>query len=563
MRAWLQGRSIQTKLTLAFVIILITTVALGIFAIHRMAMINESVGVIGRDALPGVKALSRVSVLSERYRAAMALRVLSFDDKSRADMDTLVANARADVGKAIAAYEPLVTTAEKRRLATDVKDRWDALLKGGDQILLSVRQNDPAAAVTLLFSTFRSQIVAFRNALGADIELNERTADEATRSGAATYTSARLWVLITLAGALLICLLAGAGLVISVCHPITGMTGIMHQLSLKDTTTEILFRDRGDEIGAMARSVQVFKQNLIRSNELQAAQTLEQEDKEHRSNRLKTLVISFEAKIADMAASLSAAATELTATAQSMSSSAVETSQRASTVATASTAARSDIETVAAAAGQLTASIGEITRQVTQSARIADKAIDDARRTDAIVQALSDGAQKIGQVVNLISAIAGQTNLLALNATIEAARAGEAGKGFAVVASEVKNLASQTGKATAEISTQIAQLQGSTQEAVAAIRGILAVIQEVGSISTTIAAAVDEQSAATTEIARTTEHTAISTRDVSVTIAGVTYAAKTTGTAAGQVLAAADDMARQAGMLRGEVDIFVTAVQAA
>jgi methyl-accepting chemotaxis protein len=200
---------------------------------------------------------------------------------------------------------------------------------------------------------------------------------------------------------------------------------------------------------------------------------------------------------------------------------------------------------------------------VTQSTKITGEAVADARRTDTIVRALAEGAEKIGHVVGMITDIAGQTNLLALNATIEAARAGDAGKGFAVVASEVKSLANQTAKATEEIGIQIAQIQSATKEAVDAIRGITGTIEEVSSISVSIAAAVEEQGAATAEIARNVQQTAQSAMDVTVNIGNVSQAATDTGAAADRVLSAAGDLSRQAEQLNTEVSTFIAEVRAA
>ena len=221
------------------------------------------------------------------------------------------------------------------------------------------------------------------------------------------------------------------------------------------------------------------------------------------------------------------------------------------------------MQTAAAAAEQLTASIGEISRQVAHSSHIAGKAVAEARRTDTIVQALAEGAQKIGDVVQLITGIAAQTNLLALNATIEAARAGDAGKGFAVVASEVKNLASQTARATEEIDVQISHIQSATTEAVQAIRMISATIEDVSFISTTIASAVEQQGAATAEIARNVQQTAASTEHVTSNIASVSQAANDTGAAAGQVLGSASELSAQAKMLTESVVRFIGTVRAA
>jgi methyl-accepting chemotaxis protein len=563
MRAWMRGPTIRTKVALSFAVVCLTTIGLGIFAIQRMGTINESVAVIGQDALPSVKALSRISVLAERFRAAVSLRLLSYDDPSRSDMDTLIANARTDVRKALDAYQPLVTDDAKRRLVIDVETKWAVLLKNSDEILGMVRAGDLVGARVLLFTTFRRQIVEFRNALAADIDFNDRSADAAVASGAATYGSARLWVIVTLGGAALICTLAWLWLVTGVSRPIAVITGVMRRLADHDTGVAIFGVDRGDEIGAMAGAIQVFKENMIRAAELAAAQAAERTVKEAHVAKLTDLVRAFEEKIANTVSVLSSEAVQLQTTAQSMSSSASETNQQASIVATAAQEASSGVQTVAAAADELTSAIREITHQVAHSARIAEKAVAGAHRTDTIVHALAEGAQKIGQVVELIADIAGQTNLLALNATIEAARAGAAGKGFAVVASEVKSLANQTAKATGDIGAQIAELRSATDEAVGAIQDIAATIQEMGSIAVAIAAAVEEQNAATAGIAKTTQRTAESTREVAVTITGVTRAANSTGLAASDVLGAADGLARQAGLLRSEVEVFVTGVRAA
>jgi methyl-accepting chemotaxis protein len=221
------------------------------------------------------------------------------------------------------------------------------------------------------------------------------------------------------------------------------------------------------------------------------------------------------------------------------------------------------VQAVAAATEQLAASGGEIGRQVARSAHVAGKAVEDARRTDAVVQELANGAQRIGDVVGLINSIAGQTNLLALNATIEAARAGDAGKGFAVVANEVKSLANQTSKATEEIGAQIGQIQTATKQAVTAIQQIATTIGEISEIAAGIAVAVDQQGAATTEITRNIQQAAHGTQAVTSTIGGLSKGAAETGSAAGQVLAAANDLSRQSDVLGDEVRGFIQGVRTA
>ncbi len=345
--------------------------------------------------------------------------------------------------------------------------------------------------------------------------------------------------------------------------PIVSMTNAMRKLASGDTTVDIPAVGRQDEVGAMAAAVQVFKDNRIEADRLAAAQRAEQEQKERRAATVNELTSQFEAKVGGLVGQVSAAATELQATAGSMTETAESTTHQATTVAAAAEEASVNVQTVAASAEELAASIAEISRQVGQSAQVAGRAVEDARRTDTVVRALADSAQKIGEVVNLISDIAGQTNLLALNATIEAARAGDAGKGFAVVASEVKNLASQTARATEDISQQIAQIQGATKEAVASIQGIGTTIAEVSQIAAAIAAAVDEQGAATQEIARNVQQAAAGTQEVTSNIAGVSEGANSTGSAATQVLGAAGELSRQAEQLSSEVDRFISGVKAA
>ncbi len=271
---------------------------------------------------------------------------------------------------------------------------------------------------------------------------------------------------------------------------------------------------------------------------------------------------SFERDVKGEVDSVAAAANRVEGLARTMSGTAEETSRQSMTVAAAAEEATTNIHTVAAAAEELSASISEISRQVASSAQIASEAMEEAGRTNAMVQSLSQAADKIGQVVKLINDIASQTNLLALNATIEAARAGDAGKGFAVVANEVKHLANQTAKATDEIAAQIAAVQGATRDAVGAIGGIATTIGQINTIAGSIAAAVEEQGAATNEIARNVQEAAEGTGEVCASITGVREAAASTGAAAEQVLCMAADLAGNSDALGGEVTTFLAGLRA-
>jgi methyl-accepting chemotaxis protein len=348
-----------------------------------------------------------------------------------------------------------------------------------------------------------------------------------------------------------------------VVAPVRTLTQAIARLANRDFQTKVPTMTRADEFGTMATTLEDLRRGALDAEHLVAQQAQQQSAQVERGQRLEGLVKVFETKAQQLVSLLVKSSVELEGTAESMSSTAGRTNQQAATVATAAQEAGEGVQTVASAAEELSSSIAEIARQVAHSTNITGRAVEDARRTDGIVRALAESAQKIGDVVGLISNIASQTNLLALNATIEAARAGESGRGFAVVATEVKALAQQTAAATDDIGNQIKQIQSATHEAVEAIRGIGATIEEVNGIAAAIGAAVEEQGAATAEIARNVQHTATSTEQVTRTIAGVSQAASETGSAASIVLDAAGQVSRQSESLLDEVNRFITGVRAA
>lgn len=346
--------------------------------------------------------------------------------------------------------------------------------------------------------------------------------------------------------------------------PIRRLSQRMQSLADGDTSVEIIGLGRGDEIGAMCRTVQVFKDNALqmsalrRQQEAAAAQTAAE-----RKRAMHEIADEFERNVLAVVKDVSSSSQGMQQTAQTLSQSAHQASAQATNVAAGAGQASANVQMVAATAEELAASIGEISRQVDEAARMSDAAFEETVRTDNMVRSLAAAADKIGDVVKLISGIASQTNLLALNATIEAARAGEAGKGFAVVASEVKSLANQTAKATEEIGAQIGNVQEETRRAVGAIKAVAGAIEKVKQISTHIASAVEQQGMATQGIAMNVQQAASGTQDVSNSIDGVTQAAEMTGAAAANVLASAAEMTRQSDRMQSEVAKFLTTVRAA
>jgi len=349
----------------------------------------------------------------------------------------------------------------------------------------------------------------------------------------------------------------------SIVPPILAMVGAMGRLAGGDHAVEVPATDKQDEIGLMARAVLIFKENMIKAKELAAKEAEAISARVARAARVNELTQSFDTDISNVLRSVASASTELQATASQMTATAEETSNQATAVAAATEEASTNVQTVAAASEELASSVTEISRQVAQSAAIAQKAVGEADRTNATVQGLFKDAASIGDVVKLISEIASQTNLLALNATIEAARAGEAGRGFAVVAAEVKSLAEQTAKATDQISAQVSSIQASSSEAVSAIKGISSTINEMSEIASAIAGAVEEQGSATQEIARNVQQAALGTGEISSNVAGVQQAAGDTGAAAHQVLSASSELSRQSETMRGQVETFLSNIKAA
>ncbi|MBT3928061.1 MAG: HAMP domain-containing protein [Rhodospirillaceae bacterium] len=447
-------------------------------------------------------------------------------------------------------YHSVVASFAEPSTGSVTSDAAKAALAGetGSDIVIDYNGNPVLSAYTPL------QLGGVTWALLAEI-------DEA-EAFAATNQMKWLMVIIGLVGAAAIGAV-GYFLARSVSKPIVDMTSSMEVLAEGDKTVEIPAQDRLDEVGAMAGAVQVFKDNMIKNAEMAEREEKEREVQEARARNIESLTGAFDSEISEVLGVVASASNELDATAGTLNEVAETTKHQATTVSAASEEAGANVQSVASASEQLMASIGEISRQVTESTSVTDKAVERTNASNQSVVGLNEAAQRIGDVVDLISDIASQTNLLALNATIEAARAGEAGKGFAVVASEVKSLANQTAKATEEIGAQISGMQDETAGAVEALQGISQIIGEVQEISSTIASAVEEQGAATKEIGRNIQQAATGTQEVAENITKVNDSTVDTAAAAKQVQASSGDLSKQSDILKSTVEKFLAGVRAA
>ena len=529
--------SIRSKIIAGFAAVLICTIGLGLFSTQRLDAVNGNAQDIKDNYLPGTRILGRLAQVSERVRSNRGSLLLATTDAQRTQYGATIKEQAAIYARTREEYQPLISPGEEQRLTDAFDAAWQRYLALGDASsgLMALGKRD--AAIALFLGDAAKVMAEFRAALQADIDLNVHEGTQAADGGAALGASAHRWILAVLVLAALLCTGVGWTIVRGISAPIGAMTAAMRRLAEGDTAVEIVGSGRGDEIGAMAKAVEVFRQNAIERSHLETEQKQqEQRAAQDKQNALIGMAEQIEAETRNALEGIGARSESMAATAEAMRMSASRTGDAAQSAATAAGQALANAQTVASAAEQLSASIREIGGQVNQSNAVVSRAVAAGSETRAKMEALNEQVGRIGAVADMIGEIAAKTNLLALNATIEAARAGDAGKGFAVVASEVKQLATQTARSTEQITRHIGEVRAATGASVTSVREIEQTIGEIHEIAGSIAAAVEQQGAATAEIARNVAETAAAADTMTTRTAEVSTEAAQTGQRAFDVL---------------------------
>jgi len=537
---------------------------------HRSDIVNDTLNVVGPQMEKELSAIMQSAFkdgdAEAAFRAGNTLRnlllarlyVVKYLIQNDEPSHTRVLQEFAAMDKNAKQLNANLQNPERQRLAIEAEKQSKIYAAAFEDVHKTIVERN--AIITLELDRIGPVVASEIEKLKLHIKSMQ---DELGPNAEQDIKSAVLLTIIVSLAALTIGILAAWLIGNGISNPIKSMTSAMDKLANGDKQSEIPGQDHQDEIGQMAGAVQIFKDNMIKADQLANEQAKGREDREKRAEILHDLTSNFDNDVAGILSLVTSATTELESSAQTMATTAKETSNISTSASTASEQASANVQTVAAAAEELSSSIDEISRQVAQSTQISSTAVSEVEGANDQVQGLAQASVKIGEVVALITDIADQTNLLALNATIEAARAGDAGKGFAVVASEVKNLANQTARATEEISSQISGIQNATQDAVQSIGSIGAIINQMNEISSAIAAAVEEQGAATGEIARNVDEAATGTAEVSSNISSVNQAAGETGQGAVSVGESAKDLVVQNNNLKAVIDKFLEGVRTA
>jgi methyl-accepting chemotaxis protein len=555
--------AIRTKILLSFLAVLALMVGLGLNALQRSSTMNNTVADITRNYALAIVYLDEMRVAVSSYRSANSRSILLAEEAggNLDDMDGRFRQLTKQYEENDARYAPTVDEGTEANLYVEVRASWTDFKAKSDRLHALLVEGKLPEAKKYQFSDLAPAGERAETAVHASMGYNVGQVKRLTDVVDATYETGRMYIIGFMALAATVAVFAGIFLVKTIAAPIKGMTVAMTKIATGDLESDIPSRDNRSEVGEMARAVEVFKHNAVENRAMAAAGAREQAAKNRRQAAMDQHTHDFGTTVSGVMASLSEAAAKMNTAANGMSQAAKHTRDSTSSAVEGANASARDLNSVAVAAEEMAASIHEISRQVAHVTSSVSTAVQRATETDAKVAGLAETADRIGDVVRLISDIAGQTNLLALNATIEAARAGDAGKGFAVVASEVKALANQTARATEQIGTQIVAIRTATGEAVDAVREVSLAIGDVSSVATAIAAAVEQQAAATQEISGSVQNVTSATTAAAHAMEQVLSIAEQTDAAGQSVLVAAGEVGRTSTTLQVDVNDFLSAMK--
>jgi len=564
--------TVKAKLRIVFALFFIMICGLALYSNSNLKILSDDINVISLEITPQLKLLQEINLSVAQYRAEEGVHILAMSPTFKEEREKEMKKTEGDINEAIGKFLNSDIGDKEKKHFNAFKEYWTQYTAFSKKVLEASNKFD-GSPETANFQSVASDI--FNNEsrpfyINASKELqglvdgmsdrNDSASDDANEFVGKAIRNGMIAVAIAAVISILMVIMFER----TVLRWLLRITARMQQLSKGDNSVVIEGTKRSDEIGEMAKSLEVFKENALAKERMeheqqQAGIVAEQEKKA----MMQKLASDFESSVQGIINTVASAATELSHTAENMQKTVTTVSEQSGTAAIASAQTSSNVQSVSAAVEEMSASVREISSQMAKSAALVTNTVTQTQQADKTTQLLSDAVTQISGILELIQNIAGQINLLALNATIESARAGDAGKGFAVVASEVKNLAGQTTKATEEIAKQIGNVQQASKDVIGVLKTIQEAIGNVNQFSSAVASAVEEQSSVTREISSNMHTASQGVQGITDNISSITKGASDANHAAAEVLTAAQELSKQSELLNQQVKYFLDGVRAA